>query len=532
MQNFIFLIIIEPFSIVLALFVLISLLVMLSDKIKVAYPILLVLAGLALCFIPNTPQVKIDPNLIFIIFLPPLLYEAAWANSWKEIYKWRRIIGSFAFIVVFLTAVAVAFVTNWLIPGFPLVLGFLLGGVVSPPDAVSAGAILKFVKVPKRIATILEGESLFNDASSLIIMRFALIAVTTGQFIWQQAMTSFAWMIFGGIGIGILIAFVFSFAHKRLPTNANIDVIFTLVAPYIMYIAAEELHASGVMSVVCGGLYLSNVQYSFLDSSSRIQGIAVWKSFTFLLNGMVFLLIGLDMPEIMTGLRTDGIDFWKATGYGLIVTAVLIIGRLFAAYGAVFVTKIMSNFITVADTRTDFKAPAVVGWAGMRGVVSLAAALSIPLTLEDGSAFPFRSLILYITFVVILVTLVFQGLTLPYLIKVLKLKDYNDHISERETEKIIFQTIRKASEEFLKSTPDERCQNPQLKRIADFWLKDMEEECETERLISEETKEIYSELIEYQRSALVRLNKERKDIEEELIREYIYRLDLTEQRMR
>ena len=187
----------------LTLVIVIVLLIMLAQKIKVAYPVLLVLAGLGISFIPGTPIVEIEPELIFFIFLPPLLYEAAWNSSWKELWRWRRIVFSFAFVVVFFTAIVVAFAVNYLIPGFSLALGFLLGGIVSPPDAVSAGAILKFVKIPKRFQSILEGESLLNDASSLIIFRFALIAVATGQFIWHQAIMDFIWMCVGGAGIGI-----------------------------------------------------------------------------------------------------------------------------------------------------------------------------------------------------------------------------------------------------------------------------------------------------------------------------------------
>jgi CPA1 family monovalent cation:H+ antiporter len=165
-------------------------------------------AGLLISFIPGIPVLHVNPSLIFLIILPPLLYEGAWAISWKELWRWRRIVGSFAFVVVFLTAMSVAFVANAIIPGFSLALGFLLGGIVSPPDAVSASAILKFVKVPKRMSSILEGESLLNDASSLIIFRFSLIAIGTGQFIWYHAGLSFLWMLFGGIGIGLLIGFI------------------------------------------------------------------------------------------------------------------------------------------------------------------------------------------------------------------------------------------------------------------------------------------------------------------------------------
>jgi CPA1 family monovalent cation:H+ antiporter len=193
----------------LAMIAVIVLLNMFAAKLKIAYPILLVVGGLAISFIPGLPVIKIDPDLIFFIFLPPLLFEAAWSISFKEMKKWWRIIGSFAFLVVFFTALSVALVTNYYIPGFTIALGFLLGGIVSPPDAVSTGAITKFVSIPKSTATILEGESLLNDASSLIIFRFALVAVGTGQFVWQDATMSFFWMVIGGTGIGLLLGWIF-----------------------------------------------------------------------------------------------------------------------------------------------------------------------------------------------------------------------------------------------------------------------------------------------------------------------------------
>ncbi len=195
----------EKFIFFLALVVAIVLLIILSQKIRVAYPILLVIAGLVISFIPGVPVITIDPDLIFIIFLPPLLYEAAWNISLKQLWKWRRIISSFAFIVVFFTAFAVGITAYYLIPGFTLALGFLLGGIVSPPDAVSARAIMKFVKVPKSVSSVLEGESLLNDASSLIIFQFAMIAVLTGKFVWYEAAGSFFWMVAGGVRIGLLI---------------------------------------------------------------------------------------------------------------------------------------------------------------------------------------------------------------------------------------------------------------------------------------------------------------------------------------
>ncbi|MEJ0055762.1 MAG: Na+/H+ antiporter [Bacteroidota bacterium] len=448
----------EHFPFYLCLIVAIVLLVMLANQIRVAYPIVLVLAGLIVSFIPGLPRITIDPDLIFIIILPPLLFEAAWAISWKELWKWRRIVGSFAFIVVFLSALSVAIVANRFIPGFTLALGFLLGGIVSPPDAVSAGAIVKFVKVPRRMSAILEGESLLNDASSLIIFRFALIAVATGQFIWYEAALSFTWMVAGGIGIGLLVGWIFMKAQKHLPTDSNMDIVLTIVAPYVMYIAAEELHSSGILSVVSGGLLLSTRRYLFLSTSSRLRGVNVWESLVFVLNGLVFMLIGLDLPEIVGGLGDTSVS--SAIGYGLLITATLIVSRLISAYGAVIVTLIARNFITVADKRNPgAKVPFVLGWTGMRGVVSLAAALAIPIYVSDGIAFPQRNLILFITFIVILTTLIVQGLTLPYVIRKFDSPYLIDAMPEEEANKFIRASMVQHTLDFLRSNYQEQMED-------------------------------------------------------------------------
>jgi CPA1 family monovalent cation:H+ antiporter len=502
---------------------------MLAKKIKVAYPVLLVLAGLAISFIPGIPAMHIDPELIFIIFLPPLLYEAAWAISWKELWRWRRIISSFAFVVVFLTALSVAFVANHFIPGFSLALGFLLGGIVSPPDAVSAGAILKFVKVPKRMSSILEGESLLNDASSLIIFRFAMITVATGQFIWHEAALSFSWMLVGGVGIGLLVGWIFKKAHKYLPTDANTDIVLSIVAPYMMYIAAEEGHSSGVLAVVSGGLFLSNHRHHFLSSTSRLRGVNVWESLCFVLNGLVFILIGLDLPEITAGL--GGVSIISAIGYGVLITAVLILGRILSAYGAVIFTLVARNFITVADTKNPgYKIPLILGWTGMRGVVSLAAALSIPVQLANGSAFPQRDLILFITFIVILLTLLVQGLTLPYLIRKLNISDPDQTLSEEEVDNLIRKQLAQHSLQHLRGNYNEQLQTqPMLQQMARKW------EANTlltdDVLIAKEFKKIYTDILNQQRQWLLNKNKEEKTLDEDIIRKHLLRLDLEEERL-
>lgn len=516
-----------PYYLILILAIVI--LIMLADKIRIAYPILLIVAGLLISLIPGIPQIDIDPDLIFLIFLPPLLYEASWVISWKELWRFRRVILSFAFVVVFLTASSVAIVANYFIPGFSLALGFLLGGIVSPPDAVSAGAILKFVKVPRSISSILEGESLLNDASSLIIFRFAMIAIGTGQFIWSEAAMSFSWMVIGGIGIGVLIGFIFMKFHKYMPTDANMDIVLSLITPYIIYIAAEEAHSSGVLAVVSGGLLLSHRRHSFLTSASRIKGFNVWQSLVFVMNGLVFTMIGLALPTITAGL--GNVSIYSAIGYGALITLVLIVGRIIAAYGAVVVTLIARNFIKFAyDEKPGLKGPLIIGWTGMRGVVSLAAALSIPVYL-NGAPFPQRNLILFITFVVILLTLVVQGLTLPYLIK--KLNITNPHHDANQVEhyqQVRLELAQFALEQLKTNYPEELDQQPILQRIANKWEdhKILTEDAD----MSQECRTIYISILNQQRQWLIEKNKKEAKLDEAIIRKLLHHIDMEEEKVK
>jgi len=420
------------------------LLIMLAQKLKISYPIFLVLAGLLISFIPGIPLVTIDPEIIFLIFLPPLLYEAAWYTSWHDFWKWRRPISLLAFGLVIITSLGVAYLTSSMIPGFTIAMGFVLGGIISPPDAIAASSVLKNLKIPKRINVILEGESLVNDASSLIVLRFALAAVITGQFSFSQAATEFFMSTVMGIVIGLAIAHVVYVIHRFLPTTASIDAAFTLISPYFMYLAAEQFHYSGVMAVVSGGLFLSYRSHEiFKDGKSRLQTINVWATLVVILNGLVFILIGLELPIIVAGL--EGYSIVEACVYGLIISALVIVLRIAWIYPSTFVPRWLSPSIRNREPSPGWKGPLVIGWAGMRGVVSLAAALSIPITTSTGAAFPHRNLIIFITFVVILVTLVFQGLTLPFLIKFIKIEEIDPQISIEKQEASIRMRLLKVS---------------------------------------------------------------------------------------
>ncbi len=522
----------EQLPFMLALVAAIVLIEMLATKLRIAYPVLLVVAGLLISFIPGLPKVQVKPDMIFFIFLPPLLFEAAWSISFKEMKKWWRIIGSFAFLVVLFSALAVAVLTNYFIPGFTLALGFLLGGIVSPPDAVSTGAITRFVKISKTTSAILEGESLLNDASSLIIFRFALLAVGTGQFIFQDALLSFSWMVVGGIGIGLLFGWLFMQAHKRLPTDASSDIAFTLIEPYFLYWIGEQLHSSGVLAVVSGSLFLANRRFQFLSSESRVRGYSFWEAFIFILNGIVFMLIGLELPEVVAGLRADGIPLSTAITYGILVTAILIAARIISSYTALLATLIFRP--SVAPSRQNrgrmWKLPLLLGWTGMRGVVSLASALAIPLTLQNDKPFPYRNLILFITFLVILLTLLMQGLTLPYFIKRSKLFDNFDDVPEEETKLKIKNQLAVFTVTLLKEKHQQGLfRDAHLLRMVDQWENKLKQP--DNFTMTAEAKQHYLDVLESQRQFVARLNQD-PQFDENMIRWQIYQIDLEEERIK
>jgi Na+/H+ antiporter len=514
-------------------------LVMIAGKLRLAYPIVLVIGGLGLSFFSEFSNITINPELVFFIFLPPLLYEAAWQMSWKEFWKWRRVIMSFAFPIVILTASIVAFVSNALIPGFTLALGFLLGGIISPPDAISATTIMRQVGAPKSMVNIAEGESLLNDASSLIMFRFALAAVITGQFNFKDATASFFVVVVMGILIGLLVGLIFYAIHRWLPVTPSVEIILTLVTPYCMYYFAEYFHFSGVLSVVSGGLLLSGRRQSMLSYMSRIQGVNVWTSLVFILNGLVFLLIGLQLPSIIAQLGDTSVA--EATWYGVAISLTLIITRLICALGASAFTRFMSHFITVADANPGWKSPLILGWAGMRGVVSLAAALSIPLLINGNEAFPYRSLILFITFIVILITLVLQGLTLPWLVRKLHIEDKPDTKSELEQERIIQKKLAHYSIKYLEEKHSEaHSRNEHLGNLRtklQSELKFFNEVLEEEVNLTgngnalKEYHSIYLQLLDHQRSVLDEINHH-SEFDEELIRKYLSLIDFEELKVR
>jgi CPA1 family monovalent cation:H+ antiporter len=411
-----------------------------------------------------------------------------------------------------------------------------LGGIVSPPDAISATTIMRQVRAPKILVSVAEGESLLNDASALVVFRFALVAVVTGQFQLSQAAGSFFLVIVIGTLIGLVIALIFYAIHRWLPTTPSIEIVLSFLAPYCMYYFAERFHFSGVLAVVAGGLLLSSKRHTMLSYQGRMQGSNVWSTIGFILNGLVFMLIGLQLPFIITDVEVSlGTAIW----YGLVISLVLIVTRMFCTLGAAAFTRFAGRFISVADKNPGWKVPIVFGWSGMRGVVSLAAALSIPVLIHPGEAFPYRNLILLITFVVILVTLVFQGLTLPWVMRKVMLNDDAAEAKAQAQELVIRKTMAETSLKFIESThKEEQGQNEHLKNLSAKLRTDLtmfENDFEVFNVKSRDAlllyQNIYLSVLEEQRTALHALNRV-DGYDEELIRKYLSLIDLEETKLR
>lgn len=525
----------EQILLILFLLFAISMLYMLARKINVSYPILLVIAGLLFGFVPGLPHVELDPDIVFLIFLPPLLYSAAWYTSWKDFWEARRPISLLAFGLVIFNSAAIAFLSNAIIPDFPLVYGFLLGGIISPPDAVAATSVLQDLKIPKRVVTILEGESLVNDASSLIVFRFALAAILTGSFSLGEATGDFFLVAGMGVAVGIALAFIIFWVHRLLPTDASIDTAITLISPYIMYLVAERFHFSGVMAVVSGGLFLSYRSHLIFTYDTRLNAYSVWNVLVFLLNGLVFILIGLQLPAIIDAIGINALP--RAISYGIAISIVTIILRIIWVFPGAYIPRFLFKSIRDKEPAPSPNTVFLVAWSGMRGVVSLASALAIPLTLSDGTAFPHRSLLLFITFVVIFVTLVLQGLSLPWVIRKLKIEEVNE-AAEEEMELAIRLQMADAVLDYLNLNYGEEIQNIEAyKRVKEKYERMSAhtyerlvkgEEPESEFLKGYRT--MLRELVAVKRQALQRLTKE--DLYTlEAIRNKEYELDLEEARL-
>jgi CPA1 family monovalent cation:H+ antiporter len=388
----------------------------LAKRLKVPYPIVLVIGGLLLTFIPHIPRVALNPDVVFLVVLPPLLFSSAYATSWRDFEFNLVSIILLAFGLVAFTVFGAAAASRWILPGFDWRTGLVLGAVVSPTDAIAATSIAQRLCLPKRITTILEGESLINDVSGLMALQFATAVLVTGYApSLFEGTAKFLYLVFGSIAIGLAIAKLIHVVLSKID-HAEIEITISLIAPYFAYLTAESAHASGVMATVACGLYLGNKSSLFFSSGARLTGSAVWNTLTFVLNGFVFILIGFQLPYVLSGIQTMSLG--RVLLAGALLSATLILLRLIWVFPGARVAQAIRKHLLHQDvTLPSGKSLFIVGWTGMRGVLSLAAAISLPEVLSNGSPFPHRNEMIFLTFCVIFVTLVLQGLTLPPLIR-------------------------------------------------------------------------------------------------------------------
>jgi Na+/H+ antiporter len=401
-------------------------LAILAGKLAVPYPITLVAGGTVIGFVPGVPNVELDPDLVLLIFLPPLLYGAAFFTSLRDLRRNARPIALLAIPLVVVTMCAVAVVAHEVIGlGWPE--AFVLGAILSPTDAVAPAEILRRLNAPRRLLIVIEGESLTNDGTALVLYKVAVAAVVTGSFSFWDAGLKFVANGVGGIAIGLVAGWLIKEVRARVDDPPT-EITISLLSGYAGYLPAEELGLSGVLAAVTVGIYVGWHTPELTTPLMRLQGIAVWEILTFLLNAVLFLLVGLQLPNVIDNL--NGHTTGELVAWGALISGVVIGVRLIWQFTVVYLIRAIDRREVQRARRAGWRNRLIGGWAGMRGSVSLAAALALPGTIDSGGNFPSRALIIYLAFVVILVTIVGQGLTLGPLIRVLGIED--DGAEERE----------------------------------------------------------------------------------------------------
>ncbi len=508
--------------------------VMLGRRLHVPYPIALVIGGLCISLIPGLPPFHADPELVFLVFLPPLLYAAAWFTSWHDFQTNLRSIFQLAVGLVLFTTIATGFAIHALIPQLPLAVAFALGAIISPPDAVAATAIAQQVRLPRRIITILEGESLVNDATGLVALRFAVAAAASGTFSLPIATAQFAWLVTGGLAIGLVVGVTMT-AVMRFVKEDSLIITITLLTPYLAYLPAERMHVSGVLAVVTAGVYSGWRAPELMMASARLSGGAVWSMLVFVMNCVLFIAIGLALPQVVR--EQTEYSTGKLILYGAVTSAIVILIRPLWVFPAAWLPRRLSKKIRERDPMPHWTHLVIVSWSGMRGVVSLAAALALPMTFEDGRLFPGRGLVIFLTFCVILSTLVFQGLTLPFVIHLLGVKERKSEDQEREARLKIAQAgMARLSELALQPNANEaaverltRIYQEKISHFNDQVAATLGWSPDHERLLS--MRRFWLEALNAERRELLKLRREHL-VNEELMHRIENEIDLDETRLR
>ncbi len=416
-----------------------------SRRLNIAPSILLVIAGVGLALVPALPRIDLAPELVLLVMLPPLIYSAGVAMSWREFRFNLRPIILLALGAVVFTACAVAFAVHWLL-GMPLAVAFVLGAIVAPPDVVAPLAIASRLGLPRRLLVVLEGEGLANDATALILYRFAVAAVSTGLFSFPEATGTFALIVVGEIAYGIGVGWV-SLRLRRWAADPRVEITLSLMTPYLAFWVPQQLGGSGVLATVAAGLFVSWNGPLLIPAATRLQGIFFWDLVIYLLEGFIFLLTGLEARALFD--RASAFPLTDLVVGTLVTVAVVILARIVWVYPSVYLPRWLIPSLARRDPSPPWQSATLIAFLGVRGVVSLAAALAIPFTTQSGEPFPYRDLIFFITFGVILITLVGEGLLLPTVVRWLGLAQtrHDEHMQEHEAELAArWDTLRVAEE--------------------------------------------------------------------------------------
>lgn len=526
------------FTTLLSLLVVVTALALMAGRIKVPYPLLLVLGGLLLTLLPLPVRPTLEPELVFGIFLPPLLYQSAWMSSWHEFRVRMRPIALMAVLLVLVTIAAIASVAHALL-GMPWAVACVLGAIVSPTDSVAPVAIVRRLGAPRALVTVLEGESLLNDATGLVAWRLAVAAVVTGTFSLSKAGLAFVVGAGGGVLVGLGVGWVLARVHRHLD-EPSIETTLTLLTPYVAWLAAEALEASGVLAVVIAGLYVSRQSSRAFAARLRLQAVPVWRTLGFLLESLLFVLLGLELREVLPAVgaqREWGPLLGTVALLGLVVTGV----RVLWLFPQAWLPRLLSARLREREPVPPWQHLVVLGWMGMRGAVSMAAALSLPLTTGSGAPFPERERLLFLSYGIVLWTLLIQGLSLPGLLRRLGLHD--DGAARREE-----LTARIAAADAGLSRIDELLaeggEQPEIlhamRRRLEGRLRGLRKHLsegkshpaveEGARLLPEKHEQVVEQVLEAERGALLRLREE-GSIHDEVLHRLERELDLEEERL-
>ena len=509
----------------LGLLIAVAALVTIARWLDIAYPVFLVIGGLLLGLVPGVPRIQVDPELIFVVVLPPLLYIAGYYTPVRNLRANLGTIASLAIGLVVASALAVAVTVHWLVPGIPVAAALALGAIVAPPDAIAATAVTRRLGVSRQLVTILEGESLLNDATALTIYSIALAVAAGAIFSMTSAIVTFTGKVLGGCVVGLVVGWIITHIRTRIE-DTPVEMTLSLLTPFAAYLPAERLGASGVIATVAAGLYLGHRRSQIMGADARLTGRALWEMIVFLLNGFVFIVMGLEVPVILRAL-TPSLAM-RYVVIGLAVTAVLVLVRALWVLGTVFLPQFR-------EWREVWGCSVVLSWAGMRGVVSLAAALALPLALPGGRPFPAREGLVVVTVTVIVLTLVGQGLTLSRLIRAIGVG--GDAGMREEEARARARLLAAANERLDELYPVWPGHHPLLDQLRVTYRhrfehvdrqRDPSGDGHDQELI--EHREIRRTIIDAEREALLRLRAE-GEVDDEVLRDLEQELDLEERRM-